>query len=156
MHQTRCAFCAVFGLLERFQWPATFVQSVRSGSVGTQSLLRLTLVYASPLPAYSEPLAQLFALSELPSHGQVLWDATAQWKQPVSCSRCEPALRFDWPRRFRLGSVSEEAELLRSDSYTDGVTTQVPGCHATGKGEPLKTAARASSMQRPCLRIVER
>ncbi len=36
------------------------------------------------------------------------------------------------------------------------VTTQVPGSHAIGKGEPLKTAAMAASMERPCLRMVER
>jgi len=30
------------------------------------------------------------------------------------------------------------------------------GAHATGKGVPAKTAAMASSIERPCLRIVER
>ncbi len=34
------------------------------------------------------------------------------------------------------------------------VTTQVP--HATGKGDPAKTAAIAPSIERPCLRMVER
>jgi len=36
------------------------------------------------------------------------------------------------------------------------VTTQVPGSQAIGKGEPLKTAAKAASIERPCLRMVER
>ena len=34
------------------------------------------------------------------------------------------------------------------------VTTQVP--HAMGKGAPAKTASMAPSIERPCLRIVER
>ena len=34
------------------------------------------------------------------------------------------------------------------------VTTQVP--HATGKGVSAKTAAMAPSIERPCLRMVER
>jgi hypothetical protein len=35
------------------------------------------------------------------------------------------------------------------------VTTQDPGSQATGNGEPAKTAERAGSMDRPCLRMVE-
>lgn len=39
---------------------------------------------------------------------------------------------------------------------TPGVTTQVPGCQAMGKGEPAKTARKEDSNGRPCFLMVER
>ena len=41
-------------------------------------------------------------------------------------------------------------------TYIFSMYSNYSGAHAIGKGEPAKTASMASSMERPCLRIVER
>ena len=56
------------------------------------------------------------------------------------------------------GFVAAQGESRRQFAFASnvryGVTAQDP--QATGKGQPLNTAVRASSMLCPCLRIVER
>lgn len=58
-----------------------------------------------------------------------------------------------------LGEAQLQGAFLRGsdlDSAILDVTTQVPGSHAIGKGVPSKTATSAASMERPCLRMVDR
>jgi hypothetical protein len=47
-------------------------------------------------------------------------------------------------------------DTLVANSRKEKVTTQDAGSQAMGKGAPSKTATREASMERPCLRWVDR
>jgi hypothetical protein len=82
--------------------------------------------------------------------GKLLERLGAAW--PLSKLRPMDVEEVDtrtWLVLYRHVETAEETTV-----FLLKVTTQVP--HATGKGVPAKTAAIAPSIERPCLRMVER